>query len=118
MIHRALNNSTAPNFDALDVGADDQRRRDDRKRHLKHKEDGFGNVARQGVGPDAGQERLAETADDRVGAAAIAEGQAIDADKPQDRHETGDGKTMHQDGQHVLRAHQAAVKKRQPPEAS
>ena len=69
----------------LRIGADDERRRDDREGHLEHEEDSLGDVTVQGVEADAAEKCLAETADPLVGTSTVAEGEAIADDKPQDR---------------------------------
>ena len=46
--------------------------------------------------------------------ASFAKSQAVPDDEPQDRGDAGNRKTLHQNREHVLGAHQTAVKERQP----
>ena len=98
----------------LRIGADDQRRGDDREGHLKREEHRLRDRTRKRVRPDSRQEGLAEAAYDRVCAAAIAEGQAIANGQPDDRRDAADRKTMHQDGEHAVRSHEPAIEQREP----
>jgi hypothetical protein len=100
-------------FHAVDIGADDEGRGDDRERHLEHDEHGLGNrVRRRGHGllqridRDAFQEELRHVADVR---AAAGEGEAIADDDPNHRRDAGGGEDVHHHREHVLLAHHAAV---------
>jgi hypothetical protein len=84
-------------------GADHQRRGDDGEGQLEHGKHGFRDVAGQGVFFHAGHEDLAETADPVV---AGPEREAVGVGEPQQRHQAGDGETLHQHGKHVLGSHQ------------
>ena len=99
-------------FDALDIGADDQRRRDDGERHFEHHIDAFGNggARMHGAPRDIGQQRRIEIADPGP---AAAESQAVAANEPQHRSDTGHRETLHQHRQDILGLHQPAVKQRQ-----
>jgi hypothetical protein len=92
--------------DPLRVGAGDQRRGDDRKRHLEHEEDDLGDRADEAIGADARQERALEAADDGV---AVAERQAVAGHEPEHRDEAADREAVHEQGQEVARAHQPAI---------
>jgi hypothetical protein len=82
-------------FDPLDISADDQSRRDDGERHLEHDVDGVGNGGRgmNGAALHAGEKRLAQIPDPRIGAD---EGQRISAGKPEHRDQTRHSDAVHQ----------------------
>ncbi len=105
-----------PELHPLRKAADDQRRSDAGEGHLEDDVDVFRNVDVVGEGRrergrvDPLQEHLAEPADIF---AAAGEGHRI---APADPHQSGDAddrKDLHQHGQHVLRAHEAAVEQGQ-----
>ena len=98
-------------LDPLHVGADDQRRCDDRERHLEHGEGDLGDSAPEGVGPNVPEERLGQRTDHPAGG--IAEGHAVADDHPQDAGHGCNAETVHDHGQNGLRTHQAAVEHRQ-----
>ena len=79
-------------FDALGIRADDERRRDDRERHLEHKEHAFGYISRQSLLTDTGEESFLKTANPRT---AVGECQTVANGEPQDRCEASDRETMH-----------------------
>jgi hypothetical protein len=92
--------------DALGVGADDQRRRDDREGHLEHEVDDLGHRAGEGFGAGAAQESAPETADDRI---ALVERQAVRDRQPEHGDQAADREAVHQHGQQVARPHQPAI---------
>ena len=98
----------------LGIGADDQRRRDNRKGHLEHKEDAFRNIAGQRIDSDTRQKHFAKPANPLVCGAAIGKSEAVHAHHPEHRGEAGDCKAMHEHRQDVLRPHEAAIKQGQP----
>ncbi len=100
---------------ALGQGADDERRRDGRERHLEGDIDELGDNDAVGEGLDgrihrhARQERFREAADEAVEGAAFGEGQAVAVDDP-DHADDGDRvEHLHQHGEHVLGADETAV---------
>ena len=102
----------------LGEGADDQRRRDAGEGHLEGDVDIFrqDHALREGgdrgVLMDPHQEDLAEAAPERTGAAA--EGEGIAPEHPDHHHKRSDGRALHEHGEHVLGAHQAAIEQGQP----
>ena len=62
---------------------------------------------------DAEQERLVEAADEGLRGAAIGERERVAHGEPQQRHDAGDGEALHENGEHVLGAHQAGVEQRE-----
>ena len=94
--------------------ARDQRNRDDRERHLVDHEQAFGDRLREGADGrhrDPGQEDPVEPAD--VGAIA-GERQSVAEDHPEHRNHRRRGEALSHGGEHVLLAHHAAIKERQP----
>ena len=111
---------------AVGEGTHDQRRRDDRERHLEHHVDGLrdrrrhrrdvldarlqheglGVVALGDVIGDAVQHEARQVADVGI---ARREGQAVAGDAPDDGDDAGDDEALHQRGEDVLLAHHAAV---------
>ena len=75
---------------------------DDGEGHLEHAEHGFRNTAFKAGAADVMHQGLTEPADPGVHGAAVAEGQAVAVQHPQDRHHAGNRETLHQHGQHVL----------------
>lgn len=74
-------------LEAFDERADNQAGRDDRERHLKHDEDGFGeSAAVELIDGDTFEEQVLQIADPRV---AIGESQAVEASDPKDRRQAG-----------------------------
>ena len=100
-------------FHALGEAAYDQRGRDDGEGHLEHEKHGLRDISAHAVPTDPVEEELAH-ADKLVHAAAIAERQPVASDQPQDGHQAGNGKTLHQYGQDVLAAHQARIEQASP----
>ncbi|ENN84882.1 hypothetical protein RHSP_42204 [Rhizobium freirei PRF 81] len=103
-------------FDAFGKSADDQGRRNGGESHLEQHEDEFrnddalGESRRRGRGRDAREEHLRRAAP--IGAGAAAEGEGIAIDDPEEHHDRADHGALHQDGKHVLRAHEAAIEQR------
>ena len=59
------------------------------------------------------QECLIESANEGLCGTAVGERERVADGQPQQRHDAGDGETLHQDGEHVLGAHQAGVEQRE-----
>lgn len=101
---------------ALDDRARNQGRRDDREGHLeqheKHVRDGPDVVPVAVIDADARQSSPGEVADE---AAVIwPEGKRVAGDDPDDGHQTGGDKRLHEHAEDVLAAHHAAVKNARP----
>ncbi len=98
--------------DALGIGADDQRRGDDRKGHLEHHEDALRHMGARvdGAAGQIGQEDRAKPAEP---IAAAREGQAVGHGKPQQRDHGSDGHALDEDRQHVLGLHQPGIEQAQ-----
>jgi len=106
---------------ALGESADDQRHGDGGESSLKCDEDELGDnhafaegrrighTARGRI-EDAFQEQPVKAADERI---ALGERQRIAVDRPKHGNQRENAEHLHQDGQHVLAAHQAAVEQRQ-----
>ena len=98
---------------ALGEGAGDERRGDDGEHelvdHVGLLGDGGGVV---GIGrePDAAQEDVLEAADEAV---AVAEGQRVADDGPENGDQAHHGEALHHGAEDVLAANQAAVEERQ-----
>jgi hypothetical protein len=96
----------------------DQRRRDDRERHLvraeQHERNGQGRKELVGGGTDAHvfQEGVVEVAD-HAGVAGIAEGQAEHDHRPEDGQQAHGEEVLHQHRQHVLRPDHASIEEGQ-----
>ena len=90
-----------------------QRRRDDRERQLKHLEDTLWDRPAQAVDAHVHQQYMAQS-DERVESATVAEGQTVRVQRPQNRDHAGNRKTLHHDGEHVLRPDESGIKQRQP----
>ena len=104
---------------AFGEGADDQRRGDDGEGHLEGDEHAFREGADHAFLGEVPEESVLEAPDEggqvhRAGLhAGGVEGQAVAEDHPGHRNQAGDGKTLHQHRQDVLRAHHAAVEQGQ-----
>jgi len=98
---------------ALGKGTGDQGRGDDGEGHLEHREDIFGNRARNAVDRYAVVHELAESAHEGIEWAAIGEGNRVSDDEPDHGHQCRDGEALHDGGQHVLAAHHAAIEQGQ-----
>ena len=80
-------------FHPFDIGTDDQRRGDNGKGHLEGGEQRFRNGARHAVDADAAKEHIVKIAEP---GSIAGKGKRIAGNNPQHRHQTGDGKMMHQ----------------------
>ena len=99
---------------ALGKRARDQRRRDDGEHQLVDHVRLLGNgraVVGIGSEPDPAQKNMLEAADKH---AAVAEGQRVAHQRPQNAHQAHHGEALHHGAENVLLAHQAAIKQRQP----
>src|SRR5687767_15539638 len=94
---------------AFGEAANDQGRRDDGEGHLEHEEQGFGDGAAERFARYSEQESLVESTDERLRGAAIGERQGVTDGQPQQRHDTGNGEALQENGEHVLGAYQAGV---------
>ncbi len=98
----------------LGEGSHNQGRGDDGKRHLKGDEEWLRNRAGERLRSDSLQKEFVSAADDRLQAAAVAEGKAVAVGHPQQAHDSRHCQALHQYGEHVLAPHKAAVKQREP----
>ncbi len=104
-----------PELHALRKAADDQRWRDAGEGHLEDDVSIFRNIDLVGEGRgegrriDALQERLAQAADEL---SAAGKGHGIAPTDPHQRGDADDRKDLHQNREHVLRSHEAAVEQR------
>ena len=97
----------------LGKGTHNQRRGNNGEGHLEQAVQAFRQRAFQRVLADAGKESVVQTANPGIHAAAIGKRQRVTADQPHQRYRTGNGKTLHQDGQHVFATHQTAIEQAQ-----
>ena len=98
---------------ALGKGAGDQRRGDDGEHELVDHEGLLGNgggVVGVGAEGDAAQEEVLKAADEAV---AVAKGQRVADDGPENGDQAHHGEALHHGAEDVLAAHQAAVEERQ-----
>jgi hypothetical protein len=98
---------------ALGKGAGDQRRGDDGEHQLVDHQGLLGNgggVVEVGREADALEEEVLEAADEPV---AVAEGQRVADDGPENGDQAHHGEALHHGAEDVLLAHQAAVEERQ-----
>ena len=102
-----------PEAHALGKSTDDQGWRNDGKGHLEQPVQAFRQGAFQRLPGNPGKEHMVQATDPGIHAAAIGKRQGITADQPHQRHRAGNGETLHQNGQNVLGAHQAAVEQAQ-----
>ncbi len=86
--------------------AHDQVRNDDGQRELEHLKDRRRDDPGQGVGLHA-REKQRDKPDAAVQAAAIANREAMDAERLQHRDQTDDGETLHYHSRYVLGAHES-----------
>ena len=70
-------------FHALRKAADDERRGDNGKGHLKEREQGLGQCTAEGVRSHAGHQHAVEATDPSIERAAVAKGEAIAEEEPQ-----------------------------------
>lgn len=101
-------NEDGGEFHPLGEGSDDEGWGDDGEGHLKHDEDGLGDVADEAVDGHAFEECLVEAADEGI---SIGGGEGIAEDDPQQAHDAGDGKALDEDAEGVFGADEAGVEK-------
>ena len=94
-------------LDALHIRTHDQRRSNDGKRHLEHREDNLWNRTPWGIHRYADEEALLQPADNA--AKTVAKDQTVACNQPQHTDRGGDGETLHHNGQDRVGPHQTAV---------